>query len=198
MKPSIYLTAAFAALNIVFFYLTLVSGHTCLYEENHVIENIQAGAMILAFAGLAGISVPRTGFTKWLTLFFAATCLTMFLREVDVEDLNVAEAVKWIGSGLGRDLILGISFLALGIHFIRHHRSLVGEAKNLLRSRVAALSIIGCILLVFGGIFEELDMQLLEEMVEMNGALLILLAAVLFMKDPAHLTGKCTEELIRR
>jgi len=198
MKPSIYLPVAFAALNSLLFSLVRMGGHTHLYAENQVIENIQAGALAFAFVGLAATAPARTGFKKWLTLFFAATCLAMFLREVDVEDLQVANIIKLLGAGTGRNLIMGLSFLALFITFFMHYRHLAGQLKYLLQSRVAILSILGGLFLVCGGVFEEPDRALFEELAEMNGALLILLAAGLCMKDPEYLTGKCTEPLTRR
>jgi hypothetical protein len=198
MKSLIYPAIALAALNGLFFYLILGGGHTHLYDENHLIENIQAGALALAFLWLLGAAARRNEFTKWLTLFFATVCLTMFLREVDVEDLNVAGALKLAGSGLGRDLILGLGFISLLVCYVRFYRHLTGQVAYLIRSRVAVLSIVGSVLFVFGGVFEELDLQLLEEMTEMNGALLILIAALLFATKPESLTGNCTEPLTRR
>lgn len=190
MKPSIYLVIGLSALNGLFFFLTSNGGNRWIYDENSVIENIQAGALMLSFIALISASPFRIKFTRWLTLFFAATCMAMFLREVDVEDLNVPNIIKLIGSGTGRDLIMGTCFIALTIHFLRYYRHKTAMIKPILKSRVAILSIIGGLFLVFGEIGEELGMQLFEELAEMTGALLILTAAILFVRNPENLTGK--------
>jgi len=162
-------------------YSVVVLDHTDIYAENGLLENIQA--TLLAIACIAFL-VP-TAFEKRsdkLILFLCSLlCLAFVLRELDVETFDVHGAVKFIGSGAGRNTIIAAALIVLlsyAAFRVSYYKKRVAE---FIRSRAGLLLMMGGVLIIIGDAFEKYDWidyhAYIEEMFELFGYTLILLAA---------------------
>jgi membrane-associated PAP2 superfamily phosphatase len=168
-------------------YSVYVLNQTSIYAENRFLENAQV--FILALAGLI-FSLPiayqkRTD--KLLLLFFAFLCLSFILREVDVEELNIPNILIYIGSGIGRNVLVVagfVSILSCAIYNITHYKTVL---RNFLLSIDGVLIIIAGVLLFVGEYFEDAHSLshnvFLEEATELLSYVLILLVAFTYAKD---------------
>ena len=149
------------------------------YEENSLVENLQALNYALASLILIPAIFKNKGFHKFFLSALALLCLTFFLREVDVERLDVHPLLIALGSGTGRNIILSAGFLGLLVWFLRHHR--IGFWGNLpaITSPVFIYTILAGICLFTAEAFEDLRLVFWEESLELSASILILSTAVL-------------------
>jgi len=168
-------------------YSVYVLNQTSIYAENRFLENAQV--FILALAGLI-FFLPiayqkRTD--KLLLLFFAFLCLSFILREVDVEDFNIPNILIYIGSGIGRNVLVATGFISIlfyAIYNITHYKTVL---RDFLLSIDGVLIITAGILLFVGEYFEDAHSLshnvFLEEASELLSYVLILLVAFTYSKD---------------
>lgn len=172
-------------INVLAWYEVCVVGNVGLYDEGGFIESVSAMAFLFSGVLLCFLSLDRLGFERRLTQFFSTTCVVLYLREVDVEKLNVPEFLKFIGADTGRDVLFSGLFLYIIVMvLLRDREGLWDKVRGCFKSVVSRTVLIGSACLLSGAIFEELDFVFYEEVMEMNGALLILLAAFLHIKAP--------------
>lgn len=186
-QNSFYLIAiaAAAVLNIFLIYSVLFCGKTFLYEENNLIENMQAILFAGSFILLAVLGFGRSGVERVIVLFLSVICLTCFLREVDVERFSLPKIIVLLGSGMGRNLMLAAMFVLLFI-FSYRLRAHISAALRSLLAKGLSVFIAGGIVCFIGNLFESLKRifeyaAFMEEMTELNGAALVFLSAILFM-----------------
>jgi len=154
-----------------------------LAQENGVLENTQVALLLLS--GLVFVvqsfRVERNyRFILWMGAWF---CLSCIVRELDVEDLAVPQWVVAIGSGTGRNLIMGVGWIALGVLAIKSYPELKGSFARIARSHMAIFMFAAGILLLLGslfdhGIFLAGKGKLWEEAFETLGYFLLLPAAL--------------------
>ncbi|MFA5516846.1 MAG: hypothetical protein WDA20_11225 [Desulfuromonadales bacterium] len=163
-------------------------------EENALLESSQAlclGASALVAAILALKDRPH----RFIWAFYLLFSLSMFLREVDVEDFGLPTLLIVLGSGLGRNILLAVCWLGLLAWFLRDPRA---RSTGLLRFLWPWYGIIfcaGCLFYAAGLPFDKqcfpLQKQasrLMEELLEFAGALLLLqvpLAGILPLLRPS-------------
>lgn len=158
----------------------LGKSNVLLCDEGQMVEAVSAfcylcGALIMLFRAA---NLKRAE-ALW-TVFFGATCLMFFFREMDLRDLNVPPVFKLVGEGTGRNVIFASVFLILASLIVMTHRSsFFRELRSVLASPVIRLAMLGCVFLVIGRIFEIRHFQTAEEIFEMNGSALILFAALM-------------------
>jgi hypothetical protein len=158
-------------------------GGDALVRENGVLENTQV--LLLFLSGLVftmqSFSVAsRIRCILWMGAWF---CLSSILRELDVEDFKLPQWVIWVGSGMGRNLIVLIGWCVLGIFAIRTVPKLKGEFGRIARSRTAILVVSAGIALILGALFDHKTVtvehsKLWEEIFETVGYSLLLLSAI--------------------
>ena len=85
-------------------YSVYARNKTSIYAENGLLENIQVITIAIVYQ-------KRTD--KLILLFFSFLCLSFALREVDVEDLSIPSVLKYIGSGIGRNVLLAAGFVTM-------------------------------------------------------------------------------------
>ena len=175
---------AIALTNGFMFYHFHHLGGSPLYEENSLIENLQALFYAIAAIALIPAIIKAGGFQKFFLSSFALLCLTFFLREVDVEKLDVSPVLIALGSGIGRNIILTAGFLGLFIWYLKHHR--IGFLKNLppVTSPVFLFTMLAGILLFAGEACEKIDLVFWEETLELNASVLLLAAAIMSAYQP--------------
>ncbi|MEA2067812.1 MAG: hypothetical protein U9P12_01310 [Verrucomicrobiota bacterium] len=153
-------------------------------EENGVLENVQIALLMLSALVFVAqsFSVGRPfRFILWAGAWF---CLSCILRELDVEDFSVPQWVAWVGSGLGRNLILVAGWIVLGVVAIRTYVEWRELVPRMLCSRSAAYFVASGILLATGALFDHEwiaggHARLLEEIFESLGYSLLLPASLL-------------------
>lgn len=173
-----------ASLNSISLYEVLVLHNTALCNEGGFVENVAAGSFL--FSGLILIfqSLGLTSFEKKLTQTFGLICILCFFREVDVEDLNSTRAIQWIGYR-GRDVLFSFLLLYLIVSaFLCRPTRLPELIKGLFRSEITRLCLTGTAFLIMAEGFEHLDMMITEEILELNGSIIILCAALIRDHSP--------------
>ncbi|MDE0825536.1 MAG: hypothetical protein OSA48_01870 [Akkermansiaceae bacterium] len=161
------------------------AGNHELYEEGEFIENTTAFSFMFSGILLLFLSLGNSGLERILTLIFSATCLMFFLREVDVEDFSIPHGLQLVASGMGRNVVFSLVYLLLGWGVLANLRKRVDfKIGPLFRSEVAIVVMVGCGCILVGDFFQHLDSVMGEEILEMNGGLLILLAAILHVRTP--------------
>jgi len=170
-------------LGAFFAFPAFAGGADDIAQENGVLENTQVALLLLS--GLIflvqSFSVDRTvRCILWMGAWF---CLSVILRELDVEDLSVPQWVVWLGSGMGRNLIMGIGWIVLGVLAIKSYPELKGAFGRIARSRTAIFVLAAGIMLVLGSLFDHGAVmarhgKLLEEIFETIGYFLLLPAAL--------------------
>ncbi|MEN8260277.1 MAG: hypothetical protein ABFS02_06780 [Pseudomonadota bacterium] len=152
-------------------------------QENGLLENTQ-----VAFLLLSGIIFTVQSFTAeryarcflWMAAWF---CLSIIVRELDVEDLAVPQWVVWIGSGIGRNLIMAAGWGALGVIAIKSYSEWKSSVVRMARSRTAVFMFITGTLLLLGSLFDHETVMaeqgmFWEEILETIGYFLLLPAAI--------------------
>lgn len=151
-------------------------------QENGVLENAQVVFLFLSGAIFVFQSFSVDRLTRLLLWMGAWLCLSFVLRELDVDKLPVPQWLMLIGSGLGRNLIVAVGWVALGGLAIKSFSELKDRLGVILKSRTAILGGLAFVFLVLGAVSEELGIQLLEESFEVLGYL-FLVPSALFSKS---------------
>ena len=121
-----------------------------VFDENNILENLQA---LILLAVIAVYIMPifqghRTD--KLLCLFFVWLAVVFFLREVDVDRLNVHAFLHQWGAGSGRNLLLGLGLacmVVLALMKLRFYftlaKSFVSNAAGIMAMKAGALLLVG-------------------------------------------------------
>ncbi len=152
-------------------------------QENGILENTQVALLLLSgiiFAVQSFAVVRKVRFILWMGAWF---CLSIILRELDVEDLAVPQWVVWIGSGTGRNLIMAAGWGVLGVIAIKSYPELKGSFARIARSRTAIFVFAAGTLLLLGSLFDHETVvadqgMFWEEAFETIGYFLLLPAAL--------------------
>ncbi len=154
--------------------------------ENELLENLQAGslagAMVLALFAAVRCKEP----VRYVYLALALHCFGFFLREVDLEDFDLPAIVIYLGKGDARYTMLEVLWAIVLVTFFARHR---GEAwrtsMRWLRGEQGLCAIVSFALYVVGMVFDKTAVfglhwdKLVEELLELNGTVLLLVAALL-------------------
>ncbi len=164
-------------------------------EENGVLENTQVALLLLS--GLVFVvqsfRVERNlRFILWMGAWLSPSII---LRELDIEKLAVPQWVIAIGSGTGRNLIMGFGWIALCLLAIKSYPELKGSFRRIARSRTAILVYSAVTMLLLGSLFDhgsisEDQSKFWEEIFETFGYFILLLAA-LFSKSILRESKTC-------
>lgn len=172
-----------ALMDIYFYYQGIVLEKSYIYGEFQIIENLQALFLVISF----------TLFT--LTLLFAQRgeravvfvgmllWLTMFLREVDFEELNVPAIVALVTVGRVKDTILGVLWFLTAVYIIKNFSRYKTLIQSIVFSKLGLIVFIGGLMLLGGDLFEKMHFahhDFYEETLELNGYSLILFGSLFF------------------
>lgn len=175
---------------ILVFFNTLIlreifSGNHSVCDEGDLVESISAFCYLAAAIVMFFRATHREALEQKMTLFFGLTCLLFFIREIDLEDLDIPTFFQFVGSGSGRDVIFLSAYLLIVVAALRlRKRAIWGDIAAIFRSNVIRIAVVGAVLLLLGSFAERSHSDVLEEILEMNGSMLILLAALLHERIP--------------
>lgn len=150
------------------------------FEENGPVEILQTMIVLLAGAVFLVDARKLAGFQRDMVLICATICLVVFFREVDVEDLAVPAFVKFIGAGMGRDIIFVVVFAVFGLRALRAPRQWFEAGLAHAKTLPGMLFIAGAVLMALLSLLDEMTWQralALEEAGEVAAYLLILYSA---------------------
>ncbi len=168
-------------------YLVFMHNHVFLYKENGPLENIQVVTLMLACLVFFTPVVSQKRMDKLILLFFAFLCLSFIVREIDVEKFDIPEILIVLGSGIGRNIILGTGFIAIFSYAFFNFSYYKHLSISFLRSKNGVSMITAGIFLGIGSAFEHAKLvqhhQFFEEMSELTGYVLILLVAWSILKN---------------
>ncbi len=160
----------------------LAGGAGELAQENGVLENTQVALLLLSglIFVVQSFRVERNlRFILWMGAWLSPSII---LRELDIETLAIPQWVIMIGSGTGRNLIMGFGWIALCVIAIKSYSELKGSFGRIARSRMAIFMYSSAILLLLGSLFDHGSMadqgKLWEEAFETIGYFLLLPAAL--------------------
>lgn len=153
-------------------------------EENRLLEWGQvlflAGGAVVCLIRMAAGAATKRFFTFG---FLFLTFLTFILRELDVEDFSLPDIVILLGSGPGRDILLGGGWIIYLFLLVRRPLRIPATAHGFLTSRVGAYFTAGILCYLAATPFDKgmLDLSpnaLLfgEEYLELAGTFLLFLA----------------------
>ncbi len=189
MKRSLVLSyvAAMTLANALMYYFVITQAHHWIYDENSLLENIQAlVALIAGFAGLLQFK-NNNHLLRVIGYAFAFLGLAVFLREVDVERLpyDIPALLLWLGHGFGRNIMLVI-LLSLVLWQAKPLFSTIRENfRPLIFSSTGLLMTGSFLLLLLSDLFEKSILGgalhvFYEEMIELDAYILFLIAALTY------------------
>ena len=199
ITPEIIITIVIIlGLSCYFSYSVYLLNQTSIYLESGPIENIQVFILTIACLVFLLPVIRQTRTDKLLLLFFAFLCLSFILREVDIEYLDIPNVLKFLGAGIGRKVMLVIGFIGMLFYAMLN----MAHYKNILKlffvSKEGVLIIMAGMFLYIGSFFEKTNLvqhrTFFEEMSELIGYLLILLAALALSKNSTTNKVKLCEE----
>lgn len=167
-------------------YSVYVSQDFSVFDENNILENLQA-LTLLAVIAVYIIPIFQSHRTdRLLCLFFVWLAIFFFLREVDVERLNVhAFWHKW-GAGSGRNLLLGIGLACMVLLALMKLSVYITLAKSFVSSAAGMTAIRAGALLLVGDLCEKLTFThnvFYEEVFELIAYGVLLRAANLLVQN---------------
>jgi hypothetical protein len=172
---------AFFIASAWFAHAVLVRGNTFIISEFGPLENAQ-GWVLLASCLLFLWPVLQRRPDRVVAAFCSLLCLTLLLREVNVERLNLPGLLIFLGSGSGRNVMLVVLFLMLSAWALLTFSHTFDAALRFFRSLPGALLIAaaGCELAgnVFNAAMRFPRNVFFEETSELAAYCLLLLCAV--------------------
>lgn len=176
----------FIAILFYFSYAVYFLNQSSIYLENGLLENIQVITLLLACISFIVPVFSQTRSDKLMLIFFSFLCFSFILREVDVEELDIAYFLILIGHGIGRNIMLIIGFSSMALYATFHFKYYRNLVKVFFSSLGSKIIITAGILLYVGDFFEHshsiLHYVFLEEIFELSGYVVIL-TTVLFFWD---------------
>jgi hypothetical protein len=164
-------------------------------------ENSQTLFLGLASLVYLSTAVVSTGLER---LFFAGLALlavSLLLRELDVRGLDLNPVVASMVNGLGRNILLGLMWLALLIACALRARKLLPVFLAWVKTPAGNAIVLAGVLLVLGRPFDgkvfgmpASAAQLCEELLEVNGYMLVLLSSILGLRSAVR--GRCAPRCV--
>ncbi|MBE0598883.1 MAG: hypothetical protein IH614_16630 [Desulfuromonadales bacterium] len=167
-------------------------------RENGVLESLQAILLAVALLALLARSPQwRRGERRWPGFFIGVALLSILLRELEVDRFDLPGWLIYMGDGDGRDLLLGLLWLAVLVAAARNWRHLGSWARQGLHSHWGWTLLLGGCLYLLGSFFDQkifpLDKpsQLFwEEAMETVGALYIGVGVFRWLAAERRLAGE--------
>ncbi len=156
-----------------------------VYDENSILENVQAAVLFLAF--LAYLWCARHRRDTLLYLSMALLWYAFFLREIDVERLPVPAILVLFGFGMGRNVTIAAGFTIIGCFALRRFTHYRTVALQFIVAAPGRMLLCGGALLLHALFFDKryslLHYAYFEETAELFGYCLFFLSAFMVAED---------------
>ena len=162
------------------FYAVMLLDDPSVYAENNLLESTQALTLALALVFFLVPVFDSVRNDRLIAVFMSLLSLGFILRELDVEQFDLPHILILLGSGKGRNLLLGTGLLltlATALFKFRYYLSL---SRCFFRHGAGIATLFAGLFLVIGDMFEKIDIPyhvLYEESLELVGYAILLLAA---------------------
>lgn len=162
------------------FYAVMLLDDPSVYAENNLLESTQALTLALALVFFLVPVFDSVRNDRLIAVFMSLLSLGFILRELDVEQFDLPNILILLGSGKGRNLLLGTGLLltlATALFKFRYYLSL---SRCFFRHGAGIATLFAGLFLVIGDMFEKIDIPyhvLYEESLELVGYAILLLAA---------------------
>jgi len=187
IKPILLALSIMGGLDILVCYEYYVLGNQSISDEGAFIESITAITFLFTSVSLIFQSVYKSRLELLSTLFFATTCSLLFIRESNLDRMDIPYFIQFFSDGIGRAaLFCSLYLILISLAVIRYKAYKASVLLSYLKSPVTQLTLIGCAFIVAGSLLEEFKLEFLEEVFEMNGSLIIFLSAMIHHKEPIY------------
>lgn len=151
--------AAFAVVAVIWSGVRLwFMSDITVYEENGVLENMQALILVLC-AGLFACKAPSSpGRLMLVPLFLCWLSVSFVFREVDVEDLAVPQWLIALGSGKGRNTLLAVTLFPMLVIAWRSRSWYWALIRRFFRTQAGKTLLLAAAMTFIGRLFEEARM----------------------------------------
>tara|TARA_B110000879_G_scaffold138355_1_gene180469 strand:+ start:432 stop:1031 length:600 start_codon:yes stop_codon:yes gene_type:complete len=162
------------------FYAVMLLDDPTVYAENNLLESTQVLTLALALVFFLVPVFDSVRNDRLIATFMSLLSLGFILRELDVEQFDLPNILIVLGSGKGRNLLLGAGLLltfATALFKFRYYLSL---SRCFFRHGAGITTLLAGLFLVIGDMFEKIDIPyhvLYEESLELIGYAILLLAA---------------------
>lgn len=127
--------------------------------ENRLMENLQAASLFLALAfSLVNLAPLRRQPPAYVTVGMTVFFLTLFLREIEPEGFDLPAVLSALGSGTGKNLLLGLLWAGVLFSGAQNRQRLQQDAMAILRSPLVYYLLAAAVFYLLG---EALDKKLL-------------------------------------
>lgn len=127
-----------------------------MYAENGLIENSQASLLAIACMVYLATAVFSKNPKKLILFSCSLLCYSMALRELDVEKLKVASALKIVGSGIGQNTTIAAAFTAIFTYAaVTNYSTYKNAALEFIRTLPGVLLMAGGLFLLIGVFLEN-------------------------------------------
>ncbi len=162
------------------FYAVMLLDDPSVYAENNLLESTQALTLALAWVFFLVPVFDSVRNDRLIAVFLSLLSLGFILRELDVEQFDLPNLLILLGSGKGRNLLLGTGLLLTLVTALFKFRYYLSLSRCFFRHGAGIATLFAGLFLVVGDIFEKIDIPyhvLYEESLELVGYAILLLAA---------------------
>jgi len=162
------------------FYAVMLLDDPSVYAENNLLESTQALTLALALVFFLVPVFDSVRNDRLIAVFLSLLSLGFILRELDVEQFDLPNLLILLGSGKGRNLLLGTGLLLTLITALFKFRYYLSLSRCFFRHGAGIATLFAGLFLVVGDMFEKIDIPyhvLYEESLELLGYAVLLLAA---------------------
>ncbi len=169
----LFLTSVLLIANIIFSYLKFINGDDLFYQEHEVVEILQACLLALSCIVFLIHSFFLEKPNSFILLSLSLLCLTFFLREVDLEDFDLPAFLIYIGSDIGRNILISTLWVLMAIFMAMDYRKMKPLIFQFFWSRPGNLILISGVLLIASDVLERWFLgaafsEFFEELLEFN------------------------------
>lgn len=162
------------------FYAVMLLDDPSVYAENNLLESTQALTLALALVFFLVPVFDSVRNDRLIAVFLSLLSLGFILRELDVEQFDLPNLLILLGSGKGRNLLLGTGLLLTLVTALFKFRYYLSLSRCFFRHGAGIATLFAGLFLVVGDMFEKIDIPyhvLYEESLELLGYAVLLLAA---------------------
>jgi hypothetical protein len=185
----------FLLVDIILTYLIFIKGNSHVYQENELIENLQAILLTISCIVFLIYSPFVERSLSLIPLSLSLLCFSFLLRELDVEDFAIPAFFRLIGSGTGRNVMLSVLWIFTITYMVFSSLPFRKIISSYLSSKSGVMLLICAGFLIAGALFDSGIIGLeystfYEEFLELNGYYMLLMGSLMSHRSLQGITLK--------
>jgi hypothetical protein len=182
IRNNISLFSVFAIINACLIYFSFTQQSDAFHSEGAALENAQVVFLMVSAVGFLFL-LPFNHPDKAIHLAVALLCFSFILRELDLEDMDVFQIIKILGSGQGKILLLASLWASLIFYGYRAVEDKVRSLKSFCFSPLFFVLLFAFFMLMAGAVLDRKIVEIsqpifFEELAEANAYMLISLPVI--------------------